>query len=87
MAVRVRLFAALRDAAGTSEVQIDELEEPPAVADVLQLLRQRYGEPFTSRLRASTVLLDGDAVAHDAPTRIAPGVELALLPPVSGGCA
>lgn len=87
VAVRVRLFAALRDAAGTSQLEISdgELDGPPAVSAVLHLLRDRFGEPFTTRLTASTVLLEGSAVAHDASIQVSDGAELALLPPVSGG--
>lgn len=79
--MRVRLFAALREAAGEAECR---LASGPVV-DLLAQLRARYGEPFTARLTAASVLLDGDAVTHDAARVAADGAELALLPPVSGG--
>lgn len=81
MAVTVRMFAALREAAGESSTQVD----PGTVAEILDTVRARYGEPFASRLAVATVLLDGDAVAHDAATPVPDGGELALLPPFSGG--
>lgn len=81
MAVRVRLFAAVREAAGTAE---DELA-PGVLPDLLATLVDRYGEPFATRLRACTVLLDGSAVGREAAIDVSDGAELALLPPVSGG--
>lgn len=81
MAVRVRLFAAVRDAAGTSETTV----EPGPLATVLAELRARYREPFPARLAVCTVLVDGDPVAPDAPVEVADGAEIALLPPFSGG--
>jgi sulfur-carrier protein len=81
MAVRVRLFAALREAAGSGEV----LVEPAPLADLLDDLEQRFGEPFAERLRISTVLVDGTATPRDAATAVPDGAEVALLPPVSGG--
>ena len=83
MAVRVRLFASLRDAAGSAEVEA----APGPLAAILGDLRRRYGEPFTSRLAVSSVLVDGDAVAGGAvaEVEVADGSEVVLLPPVSGG--
>lgn len=81
MAVTVRMFAALREAAGETSVEV------PAgtVAEVLDAVRARYGEGFTNRLALATVLVDGDVVAHDAATPVPDGAEVALLPPFSGG--
>lgn len=81
MSVRVRLFAALRDAAGTGEV---ELQSGP-VAALVEELRARFGEPFATRVTVASVLLDGDPVARDSTVPAPDGAELALLPPVSGG--
>lgn len=81
MAVRVRLFAAVRDAAGTGETSVPSGSLPA----LLDELRQRYGEPFTSRLAVCSVLVDGSATPLDAEVEVPDGAELALLPPVSGG--
>lgn len=81
MVVRVRLFAALREAAGTAEEQV----EAGPLADLLEQLSSRHGEVFRARLAISTVLVDGSALPHDSPTAVRDGAELALLPPVSGG--
>ena len=79
--VRVRLFAALREAAGTSEEQV----EPGPLAAVLEDLCARHGEVFRGRLEISTVLIDGSTTARNADIDVPDGAELALLPPVSGG--
>lgn len=80
-AVRVRFFAALRDAAGTSEtvVQADRLSV------LLDLLRVRYGEPFASRLSHASVLVAGEPVSHEEDVSLARDDEVVLLPPFSGG--
>jgi molybdopterin converting factor small subunit len=79
----VRFFAALRDAAGTSQVEVHPGPLPQIVAD----LRERYGEPFATRVSVASGLLDGQPVRLDADHVIADGSELALLPPFSGGSA
>ena len=81
MVVRVRLFAALREAAGTAEEQL----EPGLLPDLLDQLCARHGDVFRARLGMSTVLLDGSALPHDSTVAVHEGAELALLPPVSGG--
>jgi sulfur-carrier protein len=78
--VRVRLFAALREAAGVSE-----LAEPPGrLGDILERLRVRYGERFSTVLATASVLVDGGRCSDPA-TEVADGAEIALLPPFSGG--
>lgn len=81
MAVRVRMFAALREAAGTAE----ELVEAAPLAELLESLCLRHGELFRHRLSVSSVLVDGSATPHDAVVDVPDGAEVALLPPVSGG--
>lgn len=81
MTVEVRLFAGLRDAAGTARLVTDA----PGLAALLADLRQRFGEPFVTRLAASTVVIDGEPTAHDADVPLTDVAEIALLPPFSGG--
>lgn len=81
MAVTVRLFAALREAAGTSEVAVDAAPVGTIVAD----LSDRFGEPFASRVTVASGMVDGRRVALDDDVDVADGSELALLPPFSGG--
>lgn len=81
MTVEVRLFAGLRDAAGTARLDTDAAD----LASLLSDLRQRFGEPFVTRLAASTVVVDGEPTGHDADVPLAEVQEIALLPPFSGG--
>lgn len=81
MSVRVRLFAALRDAAGTGE----DIVEAGTLREVLDELEQRHGDAFGRRLAVSAVLVDGLPRPRDADVQVADGSEVALLPPVSGG--
>lgn len=82
MAVRVRLFAAVREAAGTSETTA----EAGLLPAVLDELRARYAEPFPTRLAVCTILVDGSPTSADAPVEVRDGAEVVVLPPFSGGC-
>jgi molybdopterin synthase sulfur carrier subunit len=81
--VTVRLFAALRDAAGTAQVEVPA----DTVAAIVAGLCDRFGEPFTSRVTVASGMLDGSRVALDDDVDVPDGAELALLPPFSGGSA
>jgi molybdopterin synthase catalytic subunit/molybdopterin converting factor small subunit len=76
MKVRVRLFAALRERAGSRELEVD-LPEGARVGDVWSSLR--LGDEPPGLLFA----LNHDYAAPD--TALSPGDEVALIPPVSGG--
>lgn len=81
MAVTVRLFAAVREAAGAGEVEA----EPGPLPGLLEELRDRFGETFASRLAVCSILVDGAATSRDAHLEVPDGAEVVLLPPVSGG--
>jgi MoaE-MoaD fusion protein len=74
--VRIRLFAALRERAGTNELEL-ELPDGAVVADALE------------RMRALTdgvpVVLAVNREYADPQARLHGGDEVALIPPVSGG--
>lgn len=76
---RLRLFAGLRDLAGTGNVDI----EGETVADVLDAASVRFGSGFTAALPNARVWLNGEE-AHPV-DRVGPDDEVALIPPVSGG--
>jgi molybdopterin synthase sulfur carrier subunit len=81
VAITVRLFAALRDAAGTSQVEV----EPGTLSQIVDGLCERFGEPFATRVTVASGLLDGKPVRLDEDRAVEDGAELALLPPFSGG--
>src|SRR6185295_2915787 len=77
--VKVRLFAALRELAGASEVEA----EGDTVGEVIQVLSARYGERFSRVVEVGSAVVDGERAGREAP--LGQGQEVALLPPVSGG--
>jgi len=76
---RLRLFANLREAAGTSEVEIPG----SSVEEVLATATGRFGDPFAAGLVAAQVWVNGRQAGPG--TAVADGDEVALIPPVSGG--
>ncbi len=78
---RVRLFANLRESAGTSSVDI----EGTTVGEILDVAVDRFGARFASGLAAANVWVNGDGADRATPVRS--GDEIALIPPVSGGTA
>ena len=76
---RLRLFAGLRDLAGTGNVEI----EGDTIADVLDAAVDRFGAGFAGRLSNARVWLNGEEAEPADP--VGPGDEVALIPPVSGG--
>ena len=76
MEVTVRLFAILRERAGAAEVVLD-LPDGARVADALAKLHElAEGLPLVMAVNREYA---------DAQRTLAPGDELALIPPVSGG--
>jgi molybdopterin synthase catalytic subunit len=80
MLVSVRLFAGLRERAGTDRLEV-ELPDGARVADVLAAMAATpVGE---LRPRECVVAVNREYAATDAPVQA--GDEIALVPPVSGG--
>jgi MoaD family protein len=77
--VTVRLFAALRELAGSPRVEADG----ETVGELVAALSERFGERFASVAGAGSVVVDGERA--EPSDRLSDGQEVALLPPVSGG--
>ena len=76
----LRLFAAAREADGTGRDVVDG----STVGEVLSAACRRYGEAFARVADASRVWVNGQpADEHD---QVGESDEVAVLPPVSGGC-
>lgn len=75
----LRLFANLREAAGTSSVDIDGA----TVGDVIDAASSRFGDTFQRGLGSAKVWVNGDPAEPGTP--VGAGDEIALIPPVSGG--
>lgn len=77
--VKVRLFAALRELAGASEVEA----AGRSAGEVVDALSERYGDRFAQIAAVGSVVVNGERASRA--TAVAAGDEVALLPPVSGG--
>jgi molybdopterin synthase sulfur carrier subunit len=73
------LFAAAREAAGESRIDITGA----SVSEVLEQAKTRFGERFSMILQHSSVFVDGEPQTHE--TAVDASSEIAVLPPVSGG--
>ena len=80
--VTVKLFAALRDAAGTGEVLV---AAPTTLPTLLQELSERFGQRFADRLGVAAVMVDGMPTDPESERPVPAGAEVALLPPFAGG--
>lgn len=79
MTIDVRLFAALRELAGSSWLAADGR----TVGDLAESVSQGRGERFAAIVAVSTFVVNGERA--DRATVVADGDEVAILPPVSGG--
>jgi molybdopterin converting factor small subunit len=79
--VRVRLFAAAREAVGTTEL----VAEPQPLGALLAGLRRDHGRELSIVLDSARVWVNGDEPRDGDATVLVPGDEVAVLPPVSGG--
>ncbi len=82
MTLSVRLFAMLRESAGSDSVEI-ELPDRSTAADALRALARQPG--LAEPLARLPLRLAVNRAYADADTALRPGDELALIPPVSGG--
>ncbi|HBM56691.1 MAG TPA: molybdopterin synthase sulfur carrier subunit [Acidimicrobiaceae bacterium] len=76
----LRLFASVRVAAGTGEVEVPG----STVGQVVGAACDRFGDEFAGLVQNCRVWLNGDPAGDDDPVVAAD--EVAILPPVSGGC-
>ena len=79
MTINVRLFAALRELAGSSSVEA----AGHTVGDLTDAVSAGRGERFAAIVAVSTFVVNGERA--DRMTVVADGDEVAILPPVSGG--
>lgn len=83
MLLQVRLFAVLRERAGQDSLEID-LAEGATVGEALRALAAA-SEPLGDALEAMPVVMAVNRSYAGEEQTLAPGDELALIPPVSGG--
>ncbi len=78
--VTLRYFAAAREAAGTGR----EIIAGRGVAEVLAAAVARHGEGLSAVLGTCRIWVNGEPAQGD--TTLSDADEVAVLPPVSGGC-
>lgn len=76
---RLRLFANLRESAGTSRAEFPG----DTVGDVVDAASESYGNGFAAGLATAKVWVNGNPAERS--TAVTDGDEIALIPPVSGG--
>ncbi|MEA1904240.1 MAG: MoaD family protein [Actinomycetota bacterium] len=76
---KLRLFANLREIAGTSRIEIPET----TVGDVIDAANDRFGPDFARGVKTSRVWVNGEEAGLDE--TVSETDEVVLLPPVSGG--
>ncbi|MEA2581706.1 MAG: sulfur-carrier protein [Actinomycetota bacterium] len=81
--IRVRLFAALRELAGTGELTISGRSVGEVVDVVVASVSQDHTERFAQIAAVSSFVVNGERAARETP--VADEDEVAILPPVSGG--
>jgi len=74
------LFGPAREAAGASGA----LVPGDNVAAVVAGARERFGEPFSTVIDGSRLWVNGEEADPDTP--VGDDDEVAVIPPVSGGC-
>jgi molybdopterin converting factor subunit 1 len=84
MVVQVRLFASLRERAGSESVEV-ELEDGATVLDAIEMIGEQHGlDDVMTRMRV--VMAVNREYASEGRV-LSDGDELALIPPVSGGAS
>ena len=76
---KLRLFANLREIAGTARIDI----AAETVAGVIDVANERFGPDFKRGVQTSRVWVNGEEAQPEDP--VADNDEVVLLPPVSGG--
>jgi molybdopterin converting factor subunit 1 len=81
MKVRILLFAAAKDLARNSSVDVD-VSADSTIGELRTVLAESY-PTLRSLMQMSRFAIDHQFVADD--TRVSSGSEIAMIPPVSGG--
>lgn len=81
--ITLLFFARIRDAAGTSQADVDA----STAGEALKIAAERFGGEFSRVLAICSIVVDGEPVTKDRLWDVAlrPDAEIAVLPPVSGG--
>jgi molybdopterin synthase sulfur carrier subunit len=81
--IRVRVFAALRELAGTGELSVPGRSVGAVVDAAIAAVPAEHTDRFAQIAAVSSFVVNGERAGRDSP--VAEGDEVAILPPVSGG--
>ena len=79
--MEILLFGITRDIVGSRKIEVSPDESPQTVAELREWLYQKYED---LRALKSLAVAVGNEYAEDS-TVLGPDMEIALIPPVSGG--
>jgi molybdopterin synthase sulfur carrier subunit len=85
MKISLKYFAALREAVGIGQEQLDLSPEVTTVGQVRELLRARGGVWAEALAPERAVRMAHNQVMCGADTPVVEGAEVAFFPPVTGG--
>jgi len=85
MKISLKYFAALREAVGTGQEQLELPLEVATVGGVRELLRARGGVWAEALAPERAVRMAHKHVMCDGDTQVEDGAEVAFFPPVTGG--
>src|SRR4030095_16735419 len=80
--IRVQFYAQLRELIGVHELEL-ELQQG---ANVRQLLEKIYAQKPALRAHDKSILIGAVLEFVDRNYKVNPGEEIAIMPPVQGGC-
>lgn len=81
MKMKILLFGIAREIVGEDKIEVPSAERPETVADLKVWVKSRY-EAFKSLKSLAVAVNNEYAEDHQ---RLEPAMEVALIPPVSGG--
>lgn len=84
MTIRVRFFAAVRDAVGCDSFEIT-LPDRTDVAGVVAVIRARCGDAAHAAVTGENVRVAVNREFVDGPRHVRDGDEIAFMPPITGG--
>ncbi|MEE4362163.1 MAG: MoaD/ThiS family protein [Pseudomonadales bacterium] len=84
-ALRVRYFAALREALGLAEESVDLAPEGLSLEALVALLQARHGKAAAVLSGPGVRIAVDQAFVEPESLHLSPGQEVAFLPPVTGG--
>jgi len=84
MTVRVRLFAALREAVGCDTLDLP-MQDGLDIAGVISVIGARFGGRAVAAISAANVRVAVNREFVDGPRRLRDGDEIAFMPPITGG--